>query len=563
MRAPRPYTAESVDPTSVSPSGPRRAWKQLGLVLLCGAWIALGLTGHDPWKTEDAVTIGVTWEMAQRGDVVVPYLAHEPWLERPPLVPALAAATMWLASPPLAPHDAARLAAGLMLVAVLALTAYASRELNGRAFRWMPVLILVGSIGLWDRAHALSPDLGVMVGVAAALYGFALALRRPLAGGALIGLGATFAFLSRGHSGPEWIALTAAILPALGAPWRTRAYAATSVIALFVAAPLIAAWPLALYLRSPDLLSAWLAAEPLAEYLPVGEAGRIDPIYAVKNLLWFAWPALPLLVWTLWIRGRGFNGGLAEPGIKIPGVLALVMLAGLALRPDPTLIGFMPLLVPLALLAALEIDSLERGWSSALDWFGILTFGIVAVLLWALWIDARFYGMSLRVARFLDDVEIGYLPRFKLGAMLAALLLTGLWVVLVRPARRTNRRAVLNWAAGVTLVWGLATTIWLPYVDGRRSYRVVADTLRTQLPDEGCVASRNLGESQRALFYYFAGIVTAREEAADISRCDHLLIQYGRLDADPPAPEGWRAIWSGARRGDASERYVLYRRAAP
>ena len=42
MRAPRPYTSEPVDPTEVSPSGRFRAVKQAGLVLLAGAWVALG-----------------------------------------------------------------------------------------------------------------------------------------------------------------------------------------------------------------------------------------------------------------------------------------------------------------------------------------------------------------------------------------------------------------------------------------------------------------------------------------------------------------------------------------
>ena len=42
---------------------------------------------------------------------------------------------------------------------------------------------------------------------------------------------------------------------------------------------------------------------------------RVEPLYYLKNLPWFAWPALPLALWTLWIRGRGFNGGLGPPGV--------------------------------------------------------------------------------------------------------------------------------------------------------------------------------------------------------------------------------------------------------
>ena len=91
MRAPRPYVSEPMDPTEVSPSGEYRAFKAAGLLLLALAWIVLGLVGHDPWKFDDATNFGVALDIAQRGDVVVPYLADEPFLGRPPLLPALGA----------------------------------------------------------------------------------------------------------------------------------------------------------------------------------------------------------------------------------------------------------------------------------------------------------------------------------------------------------------------------------------------------------------------------------------------------------------------------------------
>ena len=559
MRAPRTAPPEPVDPESVSPSGPQRALKQAGLVLLCVAWIALGLVGHDPWKAEDATTFGAAYDMARTGDYVVPRIAGEPWLERGPLVPALAAGTLKLFSPPLAPHNAARLAAGLLLATVLVFTALAGRELLGRAFRWLPVLILVGSIGMWERAHALSGELGMTAGIAVALWGFALALRRPVAGGIALGVGIAIAFLSCGLGAPVWLAVTALLLPAVSPTWRTRAHAATVAVALAVALPLGAAWPIALAERSPDLYAAWSAAESWSDYFaPV--SGGFDPLYIAKNLPWLAWPAVPLALWMLWIRGRGFNGGLADAGVVLPGVFVLVILAGLALERDPRLISSMPLLVPLALLASIEVDSLKRGFSGALDWFGILTFGLCAILVWGLWIDSYLYGMSPATARLLRDTEIGFRPSFKLWAMLAALAMTILWVAMVRPARRSNRRAVLNWTIGMTLLWALVSTIWLPYIDSRRSYRAVAESIREQVPAGVCVASRNLGEAQRALFAYFAGIVTERVEAGEGGECPLKLVQLGKGDHDVPLPEGWRRIWEGNRRGDNTEKFVLFAR---
>ena len=563
MRAPRSATPEPVDPESVSPSGPQRALKQAGLILLCLAWVVIGLVGHDPWKTEDATTIGVAWELAQGGDVAVPRLAGEPWLERGPLVPALAAATIRTFAPPLAPHNAARLAAGLLLLAILACAALAGRELNGRAFRWLPVLVLVGSVGLWERAHALSSELGLTAGIAAALWGLALALRRPLLGGVVLGLGAAMAFLSTGFEGPLWLALTLALLPLASPIWRTPAHAITAAVAIAIAAPLSAAWPVALAQRSPELVDAWRAAHDWRDLFAPLAGNGFDPLYVVKNLPWFAWPAVPLALWMLWIRGRGFNGGLADAGVVLPGVLALVMIVALSVERDPRLVAMMPLLVPLALLGSLEVDSLKRGYSGALDWFGILTFGLAAILVWGVWIDSYVGGgMSLATARLFRDTEIGFQPSFKLWAMCAALGMTILWIAMVRPARRSNRRAVLNWAIGATLLWVLVSTIWLPYIDSRRSYRVVAESIRTMLPADGCVASRNLGEAQRALFAYFAGLVTEREEAGRGGECHLLLVQLGRNEIDAPPPEGLTPVWEGSRRGDDAEKFVLYRKGA-
>ena len=181
--APNPVPRRRDDDTTLSPSGPYRSLKQLGLVVLCGAWVVLGLIGHDPWKTEDATSFGIVHEMLHGGDYLTPNLAGEPFVDRPPLVYALGTLTGALTRSFLPEHDAARLAVGLLLALTLYMLAETGRELMGRNFRWMPVLLFVGSVGLWDRAHQLSPELGLVAGIAIAQYGFAVALRRPVAGG--------------------------------------------------------------------------------------------------------------------------------------------------------------------------------------------------------------------------------------------------------------------------------------------------------------------------------------------------------------------------------------------
>jgi 4-amino-4-deoxy-L-arabinose transferase-like glycosyltransferase len=149
LRARPTRIADAAAPDTVDPY---RAWKRAGLLLLTFAWIALGLAGHDPWKSEDATTFGVAWEMNQRSDYVVPRLAGEVYLPRPPLVPAIAAFTQDLLSPPLEPYNAARIAAGALLALTLLFSGLAAGELAGAPVRWLAALIVMGSVGLWDRA---------------------------------------------------------------------------------------------------------------------------------------------------------------------------------------------------------------------------------------------------------------------------------------------------------------------------------------------------------------------------------------------------------------------------
>src|SRR5437868_6983460 len=92
--------------SELSPSGPYRSIKQAGLVLLCVAWIGLGLFGHDPWKPDDATTFGVTLEMLKHGDLLVPHLAGVALPDRPPVFYAVAAGTATAFGGMMPVHDA-------------------------------------------------------------------------------------------------------------------------------------------------------------------------------------------------------------------------------------------------------------------------------------------------------------------------------------------------------------------------------------------------------------------------------------------------------------------------
>src|ERR1019366_5797679 len=343
---------ESRNPVQLSPSAPYLAFKQGGLVLLCVAWIGLGLFGHDPWKPDDATSFGVMLELLKHGDWIVPHLAGIALPDRAPLFYALAAAAATAFGGVMPIHDAARIAIAFWRALTRWLLSLAGRELYGRSFGWWPVLIFIGCIGLWDRAHQLSPDIGVLAAFALALYALALAPRRAVIGGALLGVAVGVAFLCKGSAAAALIGMTAVLLPFFPS-WRTRRYLATLAIALLVAAPMVIAWPLALYLRDPGWLAQWLETPDVARYFcTTWDSPPTEPFYYLHNLPWFAWPALPLALWTLRVRSRGYGGGLTGAGVGLPLTMIVVVLALISAAAEPRATLALPLLLPMSLLAA-------------------------------------------------------------------------------------------------------------------------------------------------------------------------------------------------------------------
>jgi hypothetical protein len=120
------------------------------------------------------------------------------------------------------------------------------------------------------------------------------------------------------------------------------------------------------------------------------------------------------------------------------------------------------------------------------------------------------------------------------------------------------RRAVVNWAGGMTLIWVLAMTLWLPWLDSGKSYRTMVFSLMQSLPEKyNCIArNASLGDSQRAMLYYFGGLITRRDPARS---CELRLIQGDKASRPLLDESLYEKIWQGSRKTDKNEQYRLYK----
>lgn len=533
---------------------------RLAAQCLIGAWIIFGLFARDPWKPDEAYTFGLVHSIVQTGNWTVPMLAGEPFVEKPPLFFVSAATFVQLFGNLFAPHDAARLATALYAGLTILFAALTARKLYGADRAIACALILIGCLGYLHSAHLLITDNALLAGIAIALYGLANLLERPGAGGIVLGTGAGIAFLSKGLIGPGFIALTAATLALLPA-WQTRRYGRALLWAAAAFAPWALIWPWLLYRQSPELFHEWLVVNNFGRYFGTAQIGpQRDNLMFVWILPWFALPALPLAAWHAWNAVKTGRKPWRKPEIQLSLVAASVMLAVLSLSCTSRELYALPMLVPLSVLAAAEVPGSPRWLASALHRLAIGIGGLFALGIWGAW----FILLAHWPAGIADGFEAsrpGFVPRLEPGMTFLAVAATAGWLLLVRVSKHSADRIALVWAASVTVAWALFMTLWLSYHDAGNSYRSIVVEIRARVPASmTCMANRDLGEPQRAMLDYFAGIATHSVSDARAAQCDWLLVQTGDWLDEAPQARHWTLVWSGNRPGDSAERYSLYRR---
>ena len=139
-----------MNPTAPPPS--RAVWLVLAASLACSLAIACAFPLVDPDEGRNAQ---VSSEMAAGGDVIIPHLAGVPYLDKPPALFVLAAASIRvLGHQPLS----ARLPAILSTLVTLWLLARAATRLTGEAHAWRaaaltaaaPLCAVIGAYVIFD-----------------------------------------------------------------------------------------------------------------------------------------------------------------------------------------------------------------------------------------------------------------------------------------------------------------------------------------------------------------------------------------------------------------------------
>jgi 4-amino-4-deoxy-L-arabinose transferase-like glycosyltransferase len=530
-------------------------------LIIVVAYLVPGLVGHDPWKQDETYIVGIIHHLLDTGDWVVPTLAGEPFMEKPPLFYWVAAGFAWLFSPWLPLHDGARLATGFFMAVTCGSIGWTARYWWGHGYGRFSVLALLACLGIVVYGHLMLTDIPLLTGFAIASCGFVLARTRALAGGVVLAIGVGVGFLAKGVLGPAVLGLTALLLPACFRNWRERTYLHALAVALLAVLPWLLIWPIALYLRSPSLFVDWFWLNNIGRFVgfsvPILGAPHTKGFWP-QAIPWLTFPALPLALVTLWRHRRTISTNAPiQFSIVVFAVLAAVLGLSASARPNYAL----PLLLPVCLLAAPATVALSARVDRFWDWSARILFGTLAAGIWSVWVLMAVWKMPVHWPLLNRYIPHDFIPPLDFDGVVVAPLLTLLAITIIWRQPKIQGRGIISWVTGLMLCWALISTLWLEWIDYAKSYRSVFASMQLALPSEyRCIASSGLGESERAMLNYFLRIKTHRKEIKPTADCDLLLIN-GTVAAPPRESnmKNWKLIWEGARPSDLRERFWVFR----
>ena len=282
-------------------------------------------------------------------------------------------------------------------------------------------------------------------------------------------------------------------------------------------------------------------------------------------LLWFTWPAWPLVLWTLWRWRHQVFSVRIRRHLALPLWFAVVTVAATLVTPaeDRALLLALP---SLATLAAFALPTLERSVSALIDWFTLLFFTGCALVIWVVWIAMQ-TGFPPQPAANVARLAPGFETGFTILPFVFATLATLAWAWLVK--WRVGRHRAAIWkslvlpAGGAALCWLLLTTLWMPLLDFARSYQPLVRRVEALVQPATCLQTFGLTQGQLAAFKFHSRLQL--EPATDQARCAWLVVERDMVRQIPEmiSPLQWTVHSTLGHPREGEEDIVIYRRAGP
>ncbi len=139
----------------------------------CLAVLFSGLFNRDLWTPDEPRVAAISLEMSRTGDLIVPRLAGEPFIEKPPLYFAVSAFFIKFFGSTIGNTNAIRLVTALFGIGTLWMTFLLSKRLFGRSSGVLAAAVLVTMAGFIENFHWIRVDAALCFFVIASIWSFA------------------------------------------------------------------------------------------------------------------------------------------------------------------------------------------------------------------------------------------------------------------------------------------------------------------------------------------------------------------------------------------------------
>ncbi len=496
------------------------------IIALCFLISLSGITDHDLWTPDEPREAAIALKMGRTGNIVIPKLAEEPFVEKPPLYYIVASSALSLFGRILGNTPALRLTSALWGLGTLCMTWLLAKRLMNRKLAVLAMLVLAATPGFIHVTHWLLVDNALVFFVVAALWSFSEAYEGNRFGYLpLAGLFTAGAFLSKGLIGPVIIAIG---WFGLAIPWMLRrgcrsAFKLRSVgfhvFALLIFACAVLSWVVALrVVGGPDLWHEWFWENQVGRFS--GQAihlGHINgpfyylgiiPVYLLPWIVVLI-PGLVSITIRIWREKR-----LPQPWLFLLcwGVGGLLLLSLASTKREIYLIILLPAFAMIIALTLSEFANMPqrtiwklekvRKWvCNLLIIWSWCILGILALVALAPLFIHGFMLFAPDVGQMANGIIDGWslMNTVAVGALACGIIIM-----------TTKTMPFLNRLFSVTaLSYIIILALLCPAIDRVKSYgsafRQIGYAVTAHSDEK--VAAWNLDETTRAGFYYYCDLV--------------------------------------------------------
>jgi len=470
-----------------------------------------GIFNHDLWTPDEPRVAAISLEMSRNGNLIIPYLAGEPFTEKPPLHFALAAGLTRILGTTIGNTGAIRLLSAIMGMGTLAVTFLLARRLDGMTLALPAAIILATMPGFIDNFHRIRVDPSLAFFVAAAIWCFTevyIADRRWYC--LPTGLFTAGAFLVKGFIGPVligmgWLGLVIPwFIKRIRGEGKPQFYAGVHGVGALLFVILTGSWMALLGLKGGgDLWNMWFWENQVGRLLGTSQEfshlRQGKPYYYLMVLAMYGIPWLSVIL--LWVCSF-FKDLFKQVPVSDTREFLLVWgfgtLVFLTLSVTKRSIYLTPALPAFAIMGADVFKKLLPKWCRVffISWIGLSLLTLVGL--------TGFPLISGLLAIKIPSQAGAFMDVFSWKNLFTGIGLAICLFLAFRPDRVSFFARV---AAATVILWISLFLGPVKAVDLEKSMQETVTKFYAQIPADQRprVAGLDFSETMRAYFYYYCG----------------------------------------------------------